>query len=168
MAVNIANVISGPAYLKIDDATIGHTQGGITVNVQGQSRVQTVDYYGSSAIGVIHTGDDVRVTAPIAEWAAAVLQSIYEPGLDSTGSSAGFVGVGRTAGYVYTGVDVKVVPVAASLASKYVQFYNATPVGQFELNFSTESDRIFNTEYVCMIDETKTDGNLIGAIFVGV
>ena len=63
-----------------------------------QNRERIVDKYGSTAIAIIHTGDEVRVTVPWAEWAQATLNEIYDPGTDAGTSK----GVGRSAGYIYT------------------------------------------------------------------
>lgn len=159
-----ANVVSGPALVKIDAADLAHTQGGITFSLAAQNRVQTVDQYGASAIGIVHLGDEVTVTCPFVEWVIDVLNSIYDPGDQSEAENIGF---GRAAGYVYTDVDLQVVPIATSLQTKFVQVYKAIPVGEFEVQFNTESDRIFSTRYTAVVDETKTDGRLLGAIYDG-
>jgi len=165
---DITNLVSGPATVKVDDTELAHTQGGITFSLNASQRTQTVDKYGSSAVGIVHMGDEVGVTAPFGEWDIAIFDEIYQPGdyrasgSSSAGTSQGF---GRSAGYVYTTADLKVVPIATSLAEKLVQIFKAVPVGEFELTFDTESDRIFNVQYTAIVDETKDDGRLLGAIF---
>ncbi len=167
MTVSVSNLTGGPAKLLVDDTRVSHTQGGITVNVAPQQRMRIVDEYGSTPVDVVHTGDDVRVTSPMAEWTDEVIQKIYNPGRDQV-SASDYLGVGRSAGYIYTDFDLKVVPLLAADAGKYSQFYRCTPIGELELGHNSEDDRIFNLECVCMADPEGAgiqDGELVGKIF---
>jgi len=177
MAKAIDNLTTGPAAVHVDDVDLAHTQGGVTVNITAQNRVRNVDQYGSSALDVIHLGDEVRVTAPFAEWTAEVLAEIYDPGNDQTAaSSTPYIGIGRSAGYVYSDNDLKIIPILTADVSKKIQFWRAVANGEMSIAHNTDDDRIFEIEFICMADPdgvntsnsaSDNDGELIGKIYIG-
>lgn len=164
MARDFDNIIHGPAKLLLTDVDMGHTEGGIKATIKPQNRARNVDQFGKSECAIIHTGDEVRVMAPLAEFVAATLAEVYNPGLDGTGGSdPKYLGIGRKAGYIYTAQDLKVVPLLTADVNKRLQFYRATPVGQIQLEYDGgEKDVMFELEFACLVDEAKTDGELIG------
>jgi hypothetical protein len=161
------NLTHGPAQVLFATVDVGHTQGGVVMNVSPQNRMRQVDQYGEGELAAIHTGDQVRVTVPIAEWTAAAMQNVYAAGLQTglSGSTSGYLGVGRSAGYVYPTKELQVIPLVASEAAKKAVFWRTCPIGEFELSHNTDDDKIFEVEHACLVDETKTDGELIGKIF---
>ncbi len=176
MAKAISNLTTGPAVVQIDDVDLAHTQGGVVVNITAQNRVRNVDQYGTSALDVVHLGDEVRVQAPFAEWTAEVLAEVYDPGTDQTGTGTAYLGIGRSAGYVYGDSDLKVIPVLVADQGRKMQFWRAVPNGEMSIAHNTDDDRIFQIEFICMADPDGTntsnsasdkDGELIGRIFVG-
>lgn len=158
-------IVGGPAQFLKNDVEIGHTEGGISATISPQNRMRTVDEFGQGEVAVIHVGDQVRMSVPFAEWTADVLAASYNPGYDQTsgGGSGTYMGVGRSAGYIYTTADAKIVPRLAANANKRLQFWRTTPIGQLELNFNNEADRILECEFACLVDEDQSnDGELIG------
>lgn len=167
MAVSVSNLVSGPAKFLVATTQLAHTFGGITAKISPKNRMRKVDQFGEGPVDVIHQGDDVRMTVPFAEWTAAVLGAIYNPGASNTGSGTGaFIGVGRSAGFIYVPAACDIVPFLAADVAKKVSMYRAVPVGELTLGFDNEKDRIISVEYACLIDETKDDGLLIGKIFL--
>lgn len=160
------NIIGGPAQFQLTDTEIGHTSGGISATISPQNRMRSVDEFGNSEVAVIHTGDQVRMTVPFSEWAAATLAEVYNPGNDQTaaGSGAAYLGIGRSAGYIYTAQDAKIIPRLAANTAKRLQFYRATPIGELSIPFNNEADKILETEFACLTDEDQTDGELIGKL----
>lgn len=171
MAVSVSNITAGPAQVKIgtaaSEAEVAHTQGGVSIRVAPQNRLRVVDKYGSSPVDVIHGGDEVRVTVPWAEWTREVLGKVYNPGLNDLTSSSGdeFLGIGRSGGYVYTKQSLLIIPFLAAHSDYMGEFYSVTPVGEFELVHNNEDDRVFNAEFCCCVDTSKTDGSLIGKLY---
>lgn len=166
-----SQIYSGPANFKLNSAQIGHTQGGITCTVTPQNRPRNVDQYGASAVDIIHTGDEFRMTVPFCEWAAETLAEVYNPGNDQTGSgsgsSANYLGIGRSAGYTHTTKAAMIVPIQSAQAAQRVEVFRATPIGSFELTYDGgETDKIFNVEWAGLVDESRTDGELIARIQV--
>lgn len=165
MAVSVNNVISGPAQFKLATVQVSHTHGGITATVKPSQHMVTVDMYGVSVVNMRHTGDDVRLKAPLAEYAAIALAEIYEPGNNQTAAGgAKYMGVGRSAGYVYTDQAATIVPYLTADAAKCCSFFRVSPIGEVSQNFEVDKDRIVEMEFICMVDTSKTDGELIGKI----
>jgi len=167
MARDTEFLTGGPAQFLLADVNIGHTEGGISVSVAPQNRARMVDEYGSSAVDMIHTGDEVGVTAPLAEWTQATLEQVYDPGRDQLTLGSGntpYLGIGRTGGYLYTAQDLKVTPLLAADANKRVQLYRATPIGEIAINHDADEDRIMSVQFRGLVDDERTDGELIGRL----
>lgn len=165
MASDVDNVLGGPGYTTLGGTAIGHTQGGITAKISPKNRPVTVDQFGVSEVNIRHTGDESRMTIPFAEWAAATIAEIYNPGNDQTaGSGANYMGIGRSAGYIYTTQAAVIIPFLTAEAAKKISFHRSTPIGEFEVGFNNENDRIFNIEFANLVDESQDDGELIGKI----
>ncbi len=162
----VGNVTAGPAQVKLADTEIGHTEGGVVVTITPQNRARIVDQFGQAEVAILHQGDLVRVVVPWAEWTADVLAEVYNPGDDQTAAASGekFMGIGRSAGFIYTTQDLKVIPRLTADIALRLQMFLATPMGELVLNHNDADDRIFSTEFACLVDESKTDGQLIGKI----
>ena len=160
MAASVSTIVGGPANVKIARAEIGHTTGGVTATVTPQNRERIVDEYGSTAVAIIHTGDEVRVTVPWSEWAAATLNEIYNPGA----AAGAFRGVGRSAGYIYTAQAMDITPFLTADAAKTAEFFSTTPIGEVSMSFNNDDDRILEVEYAALIKTDETDGALIGKL----
>jgi hypothetical protein len=167
MPISVSNLVSGPAKFLVASSQLAHTFGGITAKISPKNRMRKVDQFGESGVDIVHQGDDVRMTVPFAEWTAAVLAQIYNPGASNTGSGTGaFIGVGRSAGYIYTAQQLDIIPFLAADAAKKVTMYRGVPIGEFTLGFDNEKDRIISVEHACLVQETAQDGLLVGKIFL--
>lgn len=155
-----SQVLSGPATVSLGADTLGFTQGGVTVNIEPQTRGVVVDKYGETPCKMLHLGDNMRVTANLAQWVQAVVKAAYMAGQDGTY----FVGIGRAAGYVYTPLALIVTPTVSADAVKAVYMHKAVSVGALELKFDHQDDRIFTVEWQGLLDATKTDGQQVGKI----
>ena len=166
-AYNASNVLEGPAVFQLNATSLGHTSGGIDFSFKPASRMQNVDQWGKSGINAIHQGDEIKIKVPLAEWTAASLQESFGSGNDQTGSGSGaYIGMGRSAGYRYVPGAVNIIPVLAADAAKKIVLFRAVPLGEIKLPFQADKDRIFETEFTGLIDESKADGELIGKIYL--
>lgn len=165
---DVDKITSGPAQVTLAAVEIGHTSGGVGFTITPQNRARNVDQFGSGEVAIIHTGDECRMTVPWAEWTADVLAEIYEPGNDQTaGTGTQRIGLGRSAGYLYTTQAAQIIPRLSDEATKLIDLLKVTPIGEISLMHTAEEDRIFETEFACLIDESATDGELLGSIRVG-
>lgn len=165
MASDVDNVLGGPGYVTLGGTAIGHSQGGITAKISPKTKEVTVDQFGVSAVNLRHTGDECRMTIPFAEWSAGTLAAVYNAGNNQTaGSGATYIGIGRSAGFIYTTVEAIILPFLTADVAKKITFHRSTPIGEFEIGFTPENDRLLNVEFANLVDESKTDGELIGKI----
>ena len=165
MAIDVTKVIGGPAQFTLGGTQLSHTQGGITVTAKPSQHLVTVDEFGTTTCGIRHTGDDVKMKVPFAEYTAAVLGAVYEAGRDQTAATGSkYLGIGRSAGYVYTTAAAQAVPYLTADAAKLVSMLKVTPVGELVQEFNVDKDRLLEMEFACILDETATDGEMIGSI----
>ena len=144
---------------------IGHTQGGVTASITPEQRAVTVDEFGTSPCNFRHTGTQTTVTAPYAEYTADVIAEVLESGNDQTGAAgAKYMGIGRTAGFIHTAQALTVVPHLSADSAKIISLLRATATGGLELNYSSESDVIFEVTFTGLVYESATDGENIGKI----
>lgn len=169
MPADFDNVTHGPAQILVDDAEIGHTQGGIQATITPHNRMRTVDQFGMSEVAVIHQGDTARITAPFCEWTAATLAEVYGGGNDQLSAGGDkYLGIGRVSGYVLDTKSIRIVPYESTMADKRIEFGRCAPIGEFQLMHNSEADRVFEIEYAALVDEEATDGELIGKLYLDV
>lgn len=166
MAFNVSEVIGGPAKVNLGGSDLEHTQGGISASITPDNRQVNVDEFGSSAVLIRHVGDQVTVTCPFAQYSATTIAEISESGYDQTAAAGSkYMGIGRSAGFVYTTQALKIIPLLAANAAKLLEIYKATATGAIELNYNQDDDTIFETEFTAIVDESKTnDGDYLGKL----
>lgn len=167
MAVDTANITGGPAQLQIGGSQVSHTQGGVSMKMSAKHRMRTVDQFGESPVAVIHQGDEVSITAALAEWTKEVLAEVYDPGDDKTAEATDpYMGIGRSAGYIYGKKAILIIPFATAQAANKIEIFQGSPVGELELAYNNDDDRVFDVEFVACIDETQDDGGFIARIYL--
>lgn len=165
MSAAPSNITHGPAQFQLAAAEIGHTQGGITCTITPANRARNVDQFGSAEIAMIHTGDQVRMSVSFAQWDAATLAEVYNPGNDQTAAAgAKYMGIGRSAGFIYTTQAALIIPRLTADAAKRISMLKATPIGELSIEHIADNDRILEVEFACLADTTATDGELIGKL----
>lgn len=170
MSKDTSAIVSGPATIQFDGTDYGHTQGGSTATITPQNRARMVDQFGVSEVDIIHTGDQVRVNLPFAQWDATVMGVIYNPGLSaalgsgSSGSTNNYLGIGRIAGFTYVPKYLQMIPLVTADVNKFIEFWRVVAVGELTLGFTHENDRVIGTDFACLIDQNQTDGEVIGRL----
>ena len=163
---SVDNITSGPAKVTLAATEIGHTAGGVGFTITPQNRPRNVDQFGSSEVDMIHTGDEARMTVPWAEWTKDVMAEIYNPGNDQTASAPAYMGLGRSAGYIYVTQAAQIIPRLTADVDKIIDLFRVVPIGEIAITHNSDDDRIFETEFAALTDESQSDGELIGKIQV--
>lgn len=164
---DFANVIGGPAKINLAGTDLGHSQGGISASITPENREVTVDQFGTTACNIRHVGDSVGVTAPFAEWTAATLAEVYAAGNDQTAAgSAPYIGLGRSAGFLYPAQALKVIPLLTADVDRFLHIFRAVTTGGIELGWNHESDTIIEVEFSALCDATQSDGEYLGKLQV--
>lgn len=159
---DIDNVKLGVCSVSFNGVDLGHTKGGVVVNYEPTIHRVEVDKYGKSLAKPILIGEKFSVEVPLAEFTLANLQVGLPAGTDATDA----VTLGREAGYDLSAEAATLVlhPIAneASDRSEDVVLYKAVVTEAVELSYMVDGERVIKVTFEAMIDETKSDGNLLG------
>jgi hypothetical protein len=161
---DITNVKMGVCSVKFGSAELGHTKGGVTVSYEPEIHDITVDQFGSTPGEKVLIGQRLMATVPVAESTMANL-TIAIPAGDAGASSiklGGEVGARLSAG-----ADTLVLhPIAndSDDLSEDVVIYKAIVTNTIEVPFMVDAERILELVFEGIIDETRSDGDMLGII----
>ena len=156
---------TGPSKVTYKTVACGHTMEGVKFSVTPDLRERRVDEYGTHLVDLIHQGDNVEVKTTFAEKSLTVLQTVYQMSYGAINSTT--IGIGRLPGNKATSRSGVLLlhPLDGSSTTDDVTFFNAAVSAAGEVNFGTvTADRVFECTFRMMIDESKSDGQLIGTI----
>ncbi len=160
MAADAAKIRTGPAAVYLDGTELGHTEGDVTVNFGLQKRERLVSKYGENPVDQIHLGHKVTVTFSIAEYSLANAQ-LWFPGAQVVSNTLRF---GREPGRKDSGDSVRLTvrPLKATGNAEDIVLYKAVVESVDDIGFNSEDDRIVNVTFKGLVDESRSDGDLIG------
>jgi hypothetical protein len=143
----------GPCDASYDSVALGKTHGGVTVTIKDDSTDLLSDQYGTSPEDTVITGTIVEVKLALAEISMTTLKSILQPhaATEATTAVAGTNKVGtallalakelRLTKYVNGAVSTE--------AADDIIFPKAAPVGDVELTYDANSQRVLNATFKC-------------------
>lgn len=165
---NIENIKIGDVEVYVDDVHIGHTKGGVTFSFEREFTDLTVDKYGTSAIDMALTGNNLMVTVPLAEPTKENLSRAIPEGRYDEGVVDDKVGLGRTSGYLLrqNAVELRLHPRknAASNTDDDIFIWKAVSSEAVELNFAIDEQQILEITYRALVDESQPDGYHLGRV----
>ncbi len=165
----LSNIESGPCKITIDaggsPVTPGHTFGGVRFNVTPDVRVRNVDEYGTSVADLVYQGEDIEVTTVFSEKSMTVIAAVFAWGYARSATVWGF---GRIPGRKGSTLakELLIHPLSAGgAATEDVTFWLAAVSDSAEVEFGViTGDRVFGVTWKILIDESQTDGYLLGQI----
>lgn len=143
----------GPANLHFNDAYLGATQGGVTVEITEENYEQVIDAYGSTPTGMYELATNIIVTAPLKEETIAKLARLIQSGTNATAKLT----FGRYVGRAKTGYRLIVLPFDD--AAMDIVIYKAVPQINWSLKYSNDGERVYETKFKGMIDENRSDND---------
>lgn len=161
---DVRNIQLGPCTVTYKGRDMGHTIGGVALTYTPEFYDSKVDKFGSSIVEKFLTGESLKAEFSLAEfilanWQDAINQSTLQ-GDDS-------VSIGSTAGKKASlnGGLLVLHPVSAGSAKDYdVSIYKAVSVGELKIEHKTDGEKVLPLEMVGLIDENRSDGNMLGFI----
>lgn len=164
------NVRIGACQVWYKGVDIGHTQGGVTFSYSPDYTELKVDKW-ASAVDMALSGEEVTVTIRLAEPQAARLRYAiaagnYEPTGSPThefGRSTGFLG----SSFAGT-LRLHPLALANSNQAEDIHIYKAVAVDDVELEYTVDDQLVVEVTLRALVDETKTDGSVLGHIGTGV
>lgn len=164
MANDITKVKMGVCSATFKSVALGHTKGGVVVTYVPEFHEITVDQYGNTPAGARLLGERLTAKVPLVESTLANLNVAIPTGtIDGTkmtiGSDAG-VDMSALAGLLVLH------PIANEVSdlTEDVVLYKAFGSSQVEIGFTNDGEKIFEVEFLALIDESKESGNRLGLI----
>lgn len=165
MAVDARNIQLGVCSVTYKGTLLGHTIGGVTVTYTPTFHETKVDQYGESVAKLFLVGETLEAEFNLAEFTLTNIQAAIDQGTavgdDSTsiGSNAG-KNANTTAGLLVLHPIVN----AATNYNDDISIYKAISTGPLKIEMKNDGEKVIPVKMVAIIDETRSDGNLLGYI----
>lgn len=162
----VTNVRVSAANVSYNGNDLGHIQGGVTITYAPEYHDVQVDKYGNSVAEKVLIGENLTVECNLAESTV----TNYLIGIPASTSAGGGdrATIGRQAGRrMSTDAKQLVIHPIENGATDYsddVVIHKAIASADMESAFEVDGERLIPVTFQAMIDETKTDGNLLGHI----
>lgn len=160
---DVLNVELGTCKIYANGVDMGHSIGGCEFIYSPEYHDTRVDEFGGVARRWL-ISEDVRVRVPLAEKTLANLKRAIAHSVQG----ADFVSFGSKAGKSSDSAVflLKLHPIANHEAdfSDDVVLYKAHSVGEITIPFKNDGESIIECEFAGIIDQDRTDGNLLGLI----
>ncbi len=165
---NIANVRIGDCDVFLNEVHLGHTKGGVEFTFEREFEDLTVDKYGNMPLDMALTGQNLLIKAFLAEITNDVLNVAIPEGNYALGSEDDKLGLGRDSGYLLRS-DAKPLRLhprsrAADDFSEDVYIWLAVSVENVEMGYKIDEQRIIETTFRALVDESQPDGSRLGRI----
>ena len=165
---NIANVRIGDCDVFLNEVHLGHTKGGVEFTFEREFEDLTVDKYGNMPLDMALTGQNLMIKAFLAEITNDILNVAIPEGNYALGSEDDKLGLGRDAGYLLRN-DAQPLRLhprskAADDFSEDVYIWQAVSVENVEMGYKIDEQRIIETTFRALVDETQPDGSRLGRI----
>lgn len=145
---------------------LGHTQGGVTVTYSPDFHETSVDAYGSSVVEKFLVGERLKAKVNLAEFTIANLQNAINQGT-LQGDDAVSVGskAGKRASVNAGLLLLHPLNSPANDTRQYdVSLYKAVVTNELAIEHKNDGEKVLPVEFEGLIDEGRTDGNLLGFI----
>lgn len=143
----------GVADLNFNGNNLGATQGGVTIEITHEQYEQVIDAYGSTPIDTYEMAVNIILTAMLKEETITKLGRLCQfATVDSTKLTSG-----RYVGRKQTGYRLIALPYDDQAHD--VIIYKAVPQINWNLAYSNDGERVYETKFKGNIDESRTDND---------
>ncbi len=151
----------GPCDVSYNSVALGKTHGGVTVTIKDDSTDLMSDQFGTSPEDTIITGTIVEVKLALAEITFAKLVSILQPqeALTSADAMTGKnkVGTALLALAQELRLTKYVDGAVSALPIHDIIFPKAAPVGDVELSYDANNQRVLNATFKCFFGTVNSN-----------
>lgn len=146
---------------------LGHTIGGVEFTYSPEYKEVMVDKYGKSVVEKFLVGERVKAKFSLAEWTLANLQvAIDQSTLQGDDSVSGGSVAGKRASTKAGLLVLHPIENAASVKDDDISIYKATVAGgELTIALNNDGERVLPVEMDGLIDENRSDGNML--FFIG-
>lgn len=158
MAKDIAKINLGTADVYFGGDLVGHTKGGVTVNITKELAEAMVDEYGETVVFHVDNGTDLTVTVPLAQLDANTLALAY-PYEVRTGD---VIEIGQVVGTTSLSIadELIIQPKASAFAGQALTLFKAAVSETSEIRLATDEQTIIEVTFKAYVDEDSTEGVL--------
>ena len=160
---SILNVKLGVCKVYFGGVDLGHTIGGVEVKYAPEYHTTKVDEFAGDAERWL-VGEKLSAKVPLAENVLAVVKNAITHSTDNTDH----ITIGSKAGKrSSTLAELLVLHPIANDASDYsddVGIYKATVENEITIAYKNDGESIIEAMFSGLVDENRTDGNLLGMI----
>ena len=162
---SINNVRLGACSVRFNNVDLGHTKGGVTFSYAPEWTEVNVDQYGNTPAEKYLTGEVITIKVPLAESTIANMK-VAMPAGTFAGVANARMTLGRDAGLKLSSVAAQLVihPLNEGTRVNDIVLHKAAVHSTVELNHVIDGEKVFELEFVALVDETKTSGNYLGLI----
>jgi hypothetical protein len=161
---DLSKIQSGPCHVQWNSADVGHTMEGVSFNDTPDIRERRVDEYGTNLADLVYQGEDLTAQLTLAEKTMTVLQLVYMWGYQQAAQLQGFGKLPGTRGQTLA-QELTIHPLEVTGTGEDVTFHKAVVSETGEVQFGTiTADRVFQTTFRALVDESQNDGQLLGTI----
>ncbi len=156
----------GVCSVTYKGSDLGHTIGGVEVTYTPEYKEVMVDKYGKSVVEKFLVGERVKAKFSLAEWTLANLQvAIDQSTLQGDDSVSGGSVAGKRASTKAGLLVLHPIENAASVKDDDFSIYKAVSTGELTIANNNEGERVLPVEMDGLIDENRSDGNML--FFIG-
>ena len=160
---NILNVKLGVCKVYFKGVDLGHTIGGVEVSYAPEYHRTKVDEFAADAErGLV--GESLKAKVPLAENTLQTIKNAIAHSTDNTDH----VTIGSKAGKRTSDkAGLLVLHPVANAAGDYsddVGIYKAHVVNEITIPYKNDGEQIIEAEFEGLVDENRSDGNLLGMI----
>lgn len=165
---NIQNVRIGDCDVFLNEIHLGHTKGGVEFTFEREFEDLTVDKFGNMPLDMALTGNNLLIKAFLAEITNDVLNAAIPEGKYATGASDDNLGLGTDSGYLLRddAQPLRLHPRnrAADDFSEDIYIWLAVSVENVEMAFKIDEQRVIETTFRALVDESQPNGQRLGRI----
>ncbi len=156
---NLKSIRLGQCDITYNSVALGYTAGGVVVSIQNDVQETMIDEYGTAPVKSHHKGTRIEVKAILSEYAYNLLSKVINGAVLSVSEDS--MTIGDKGGRELTGALLKLHPTLVSGVLDDVEIYKAVLIGESKLPFKLEEATTFEVTWLAIIDESKTNGNLL-------
>lgn len=164
----IANVRIGDCDVFYNSVHLGHTKGGVEFTFEREFEDLTVDQYGSMPVDIALTGQNLTIKAMLAEITNDVMNVAIPEGKYALGTADDKLGLGTDSGYLLRqdAKPLRLHPRSRALTdlSEDVNIWLAVSTENVELGYKIDEQRIIETTFRALVDESQPSGARLGQI----
>ena len=166
-----SNVRIGACAITYKGTDLGHTLGGVTFTYEPDYEDLKVDKW-AGPIDKALTAENLSVTIRLAEPQVARLRHAIAAGTYDSSGATPSLELGKSTGFLGSTVagHLRLHPqnLSDSDQSEDIHIFKAVAVDEVELEFTVDDQRVAEITFNALVDETKSDGSVLGHIGPGV